>query len=521
MASSKWGVLIVMSAAIFIITIDTTMMNVSISAIVKDLNTTVNGVQGAITLYALVMAAFMIPGAKLADIWGTKKVFFRGLVIYTIGTLMAAFSPTIEILVLGWSILEGIGAAMMMPATVTYVTKAYTGKDRAFAFASWGAVNGAAAAFGPIIGGFFTTYVTWRLGFFMEAFIAAAIFAYLKILPNYKPEKQIKLDVVGSVLIGSALFLLTLSVFLINPLGEEPVAALMILGIALVLLFWKYEQRLRAKGKDVVFDIDVFKSRTFTVATMISLFFQMSIAGLLFIIPVFLQAYLGYNALRTGFILLPLSVTLFIVSMGGKYFARIMTPKRVLQLGIALSFVGFYLLFRAFRLDVTGMDLIPGLAFYGMGIGMVISEITNLAMMGAKPEQQADASGILNTQRQFGYSLGTALIGAVLVIGVINSITRQIYESGIFEGASRAQIRDAVIEWIIRMEQGDLQIPPEYHEVVKHMVNTAFIDSMKTAMLFTMFILLISGLLSFLLPKGEKIEASSEPETANEQENGE
>ncbi len=132
MGRSKWGVLYIMSAALFIMFIDTTMMNVSISALVRDLDATVSGVQSAITLYALVMAAFMITGAKLADIWGTKKVFFRGLVIYTVGTLMAAFAPNLLILIIGWSILEGIGASMMMPATVTYITKAYTGKDRAF-----------------------------------------------------------------------------------------------------------------------------------------------------------------------------------------------------------------------------------------------------------------------------------------------------------------------------------------------------------------------------------------------------
>ena len=506
MGHSKWGVLYLMSAAIFISTMDTTMMSVAIGALVRDLNTTVTGVQGAITLYSLIMAAFMIPGAKLADIWGTKKVFFRGLVLYTIGTLMTTFAPDLPILVLGWSVLEGIGGAMILPVTFTYITKAYRGKDRVFAFSLWGAINGVAAAFGPIIGGFFTTYITWRLGFFMEAIIAAGIFIYMKLLQDYRSERAIKLDVVGSALIGTALFLLTLSILLINPFGKAPVGALMFLGLILVFVFWWYERRRSAKGEDVLFDMALFRSRIFLSANLISASYQINVAGVLFVIPVFLQSYLHYDALQTGLIILSLSVTLFVSSIGAGYLGRFISPKRVLQLGIMLSFIGFYGLYRSFGLDVTGTALIPGLAIYGMGIGLVIANINNFAMMGLKPEQQADASGLFNTLRNFGYSLGTAFLGAILIIGAIYSITRQIYESGVFEGASRDQIREAVIHWILHMQQGDLAVLPQYQEIVKKLVSVALVDSMRLSMVFMMFILLLSAVFSFFLPKGNEEE---------------
>ncbi len=500
----KWSVLLIMSAALFIMFIDTTMMNVSISALVKDLDTTVGGVQGAITLYALVMAAFMITGAKLADIWGTRKVFFRGLIIYTVGTLMATLAPNLLILILGWSILEGVGASMMMPATVTYLTKAYTGKDRAFAFGVWGGVGGAAAAFGPIIGGFFTTYITWRLGFFMEAFISAGIFAYMKILSDYRPEKKIKLDVLGAILVGAGLFLLTLSVLIMDPLSNPPVMLLMLAGIIVLAIFWIYEKRLKARGKDVLIDVDIFKSRVFTAANLVSIFFQITLAGMMFTIPVFVQEYLHYNAIQTGMVIVPLSIMMFIFSMAGNRFSRYMSPKRIIQLGIVLTFIGLYLILRVLRPGVSGMDFALGLALYGTGFGLIFSQITNLAMMGAKPEQQADASGIFNAQKQLGLSLGTAFVGAVLVLGIIHSITRQIYESGVFEGVSKEEIKEAVIRWIVKMQQGDLHIPPEYHDAVMKLVNSALIDTMKIAVIFMMLILLISALLSFLLPKGEK-----------------
>jgi EmrB/QacA subfamily drug resistance transporter len=509
----KWGVLLIMSAALFILFIDTTMMNVSISALVMDLNTTVGGVQGAITLYALVMAAFMITGAKLADIWGTKKVFFRGLVIYTIGTLIAAFSPNLPALILGWSILEGIGASMMMPATVTYITKAYTGKDRAFAFGVWGGVGGAAAAFGPIIGGFFTTYITWRLGFFMEAFIAAGIFAYMKILENYKPKKEMKLDIFGSILVGVGLFLLTLSVLIMDPLSNPPVMLLMVAGLVVLAIFWKYEKKLKEKGKDILIDVDIFKSKVFTAANLVSMFFQITLAGIMFTIPVFVQQYLHYNAIQTGMVIIPLSIMMFIFSMMGNKFSKYMTPKGIIQLGIVLTFIGLYLILRVLHPGVTGIDFALGLGLYGMGFGLIFSQITNLAMIGAKPEQQADASGIFNAQKQLGLSLGTAFVGAVLVLGIIHSISRQIYESGAFEGISKDEIKDAVIQWIIRMQQGDVHIPPEYYDTVMKIVNTSLIDTMKISIIFMMVILIISALLSFLLPKGEKMGDMEEKET--------
>ncbi|CAD5243658.1 MFS transporter [Thermococcus camini] len=501
MGQSKWGVLYVMSAALFIMFIDTTMMNVSISALVKDLDTTVTGVQGAIALYALVMAAFMIPGAKLADIWGTRKVFFRGLVIYTVGTLMAAFAPNLAFLFLGWSILEGIGAAMMMPATVTYITKAYTGRDRAFAFGVWGGVGGAAAAFGPIIGGFFTTYFTWRLGFFMEAIIAAGIFARLRILSDYRPRRKVNLDVVGAILVGVGLFLLTLSVLIMDPLSNPPVLLLMVLGLVTLFLFWRHEKNLRGK-EDVLIDVEVFRSRAFTVANLVSLFFQVSLAGLMFTVPVFVQQYLGYNAIQTGFVVIPLSVMMFLSSLAGQKFAKHLTPKRIIQLGIGLTFFGLYFILDVLGPGVTGKEFAPGFALYGTGYGLIFSQITNLAMMGVKPEQQADASGIFNAQKQFGLSLGTAFIGAVLVLGVIQSITRQIYESGLFEG-SREEIREAVIQWILKMQAGELSVPPEYHDLVIKILRISFVDAMRLAMAVMMGLLVISVALSFFLPAGE------------------
>jgi len=499
--TSKWGVLTMMSFAMFIMTIDMTMMNVSISALVRDLNTTVQGIQLAIALYTLVMAAFMIVGAKMADIWGTKKVFVVGLTIYGVGTTMAALAPNLIILLLGWSILEGIGAAMMMPVTVTYLTKEYSGKDRGFAFAVWGAIAGAAAAFGPIIGGAFTTYLTWRLGFGMEAFIVVGMFVKMNILRDYQPTHRIKLDVLGAILVGVGLFLITLSVLLIDPLGEPPVIAILILGV-LVLIGFAFQERKRVReGKDPLVNLKLFKSKTFVVGNLVSIFFQITLAGLMFTIPVFLQNVAGYNAMNTGLTLIPLSIMMFVFSIYGQKFLKYMSAKRTIQIGIAFAFLGLLLLLFQFSPTATGWDLALGLALYGVGLGLIFSQITNLAMAGASKNEEAEASGVFNSQKQLGMSLGTAFIGAVLVLGMINNIAREIYQSGYFPEASKEEIKQKVIDWIIHMKQGDIHVPPEYIPQIQQITQWALASAMRSAMIFMMISLAIGALLSIWLPK--------------------
>ena len=496
----KWGVLYMMSFAMFIMTIDMTMMNVSISALVRDLGTTVSGIQLAIALYTLVMAAFMIVGAKMADIWGTKKVFMVGLAIYGVGTALATISPNLIILIIGWSILEGIGGAMMMPVTVTYITKDYEGKDRAFAFAVWGAIAGAAAAFGPIIGGAFTTYLTWRLGFGMEAVIVVGMFAKMSILKDYQPEKKIKLDVLGALLVGLGLFLITLSVLMIDPLGEAPVLGILIVGILILLGFAYHERSMVRRGLDPLVNLKLFKSKTFVVGNLVSIFFQITLAGLMFTLPVFLQNVVGYDAMNTGLTLIPLSIMMFIFSIYGQKFLKYMSAKRTIQIGIALAFIGLLLLFFAFSPTATGWDLALGLAIYGMGLGLIFSQITNLAMAGASADEEAEASGVFNSQKQLGMSLGTAFIGAVLVIGMINDVTRKIYESNYFPDASKAEIKQKVIEWLIHMKQGEISIPPSYLPQVEEITRVALANAMQSAMLFMMISLAIGAILSIWLP---------------------
>ncbi len=492
---NKWGVLYMMSFAMFIMTIDTTMMNVSISALVRDLNTTVDGIQLAIALYALVMAAFMIIGARIADFWGTKKTFTMGLIIYGVGTTTATLAPNLPVLLIGWSILEGIGGALMMPVTVTYLTKEYSGRDRAYAFGVWGGIAGAAAAFGPIIGGFFTTYITWRVGFGMEAFIVAGMIAKIGILRDYPPTRKMKFDILGAILSATGLFLVTLSILLINPLGDSPVIGVLSLGVLILVVFVWYERKLVREFKAPLVNMDLFKSRAFTVGNLVSIFFQITLAGVMFTIPIFLQTVTGYNAMETGITIIPLSLMMFVFSVSGQRFLKYLSPRSIIQLGIVMAFIGLFLFMQEFSVSATGLDLAPGMLFYGVGLGLIFSQITNLAMSGAGPSQEAEASGVFNSQKQLGMSLGTAFIGAVLIMGMINSITRMIQTK--FPNVDRHM----VIEWVLRIKHGEINIPPEYMPQINHLINVALAEAMRSVMMFMMLSLVIGGVLTLWLPK--------------------
>src|SRR5664280_951011 len=213
----KWGVVIIACMAIFIIVLDSSAMNVAISTLVVELNTTLSTIQAIIALYALIIASFMLLGSKLQDILGRKRTFLIGLIIYASGTVVATLSINATMLMIGWAVLEGVGAALILPATTTLVGASYEGKDRVTAFGIWGGIAAMGAAIGPIVGGFFTTYLTWRLVFGSELIFVAIIFLFRNYLTESKPTLKWKdLDIVGALFSIVSLILIVLGILLLT-----------------------------------------------------------------------------------------------------------------------------------------------------------------------------------------------------------------------------------------------------------------------------------------------------------------
>ena len=472
-----WGVLLIISLAVFVLVIDTTTLTVSITALVDDLNTELSAIHSIIAIYTLVKAAFMLIGAKFQDIIGRKRTFLAGAAIYGAGTLLSAISQNVVMFLVGWSILEGIGAVLMIPATVTFITGTYEGKARALAFGVWGGIAAAASTFGPIVGGYLTTFYSWRWVFAMEVFIIILIFALHGFLKETSPKETWKgFDIGGSLLSVFGLIALVLGILLIKEPAELGIVPFLIAGGIIVLfVFYLWERRQIRRERSVLLDITLITERSFLAGNVVAGGQKLVIAGFLFIFPLFYETVRGASAYDTGIALLPLTLSILVFSILGARFASWYEPKYVLLGGIVLSGAGLAVLRDTFSLTITAHDIISGSLLFGMGTGIVLSQVTNITMSSIKRERQTDASGILNTTRQMGSSLGTAIIGIVFALGL---------NLGLISGLPG--------------------IPPDSAVLVNGIVDAAVSQGMDwaiTAMLFVIIGMFIAGL--FIRETGE------------------
>lgn len=465
----QWGVLIVMALSSFVLVIDTTMMNVAISAIVIDLETTVQGVQSAIALYATVMAAFTLAAGKLGDLWGLKRVFVIGIGAYAIGTLTAALTPNLAILTLGWSIIEGVGAALILPATLTLLTRKYTGTQRAFGFGVIGGVQAFGAAVGPLFGGFMASQFSWRWAFGSEAVIVAIIVLLLPVLPATPPQGRdsdppITLDYGGIALSASGLALLTLSMIAagqygwwvarrplslgswdIAPFGLSVVPFGLGIAIALLIAFYFWQKHRDRHGKTPLLRPNLFQNRRFVRGATAATLLNLIMAGMLFTLPVFLQGALDFSPLDSGIALLPLSISILVLSFASAGLSRRVHPKWLMLTGLGIMFAGCWVLQGVIALDVTWIQLAPGLALFGIGTGLM-AQITNVTLSAVEFTASGEAAAANNAVRQLGTSLGTALIGAVLMgllfVGIVQGM---VSKWGDGQPLDRATRRTAVV----------------------------------------------------------------------------
>ncbi|MDX1413274.1 MAG: MFS transporter [Candidatus Promineifilaceae bacterium] len=471
----RWGPLITLALAMFIIVIDTTIMNVSISALVVDLNTTVSGVQAAISIYALVMAAFMLIGGKLADIGGQKRLFIIGLIIYSIGTTIASFSSSLGMLVVGWSFLEGLGAALMIPNIQTLLRGHYEGKDLAFAYGMISAVAAVGAAVGPIVGGFFTTFVSWRWAFRTELAIAIIVLILARSLQRDRlPERRPKFDFLGAILSVFGWSSIVLGVLLaqkygiflakepfvigsleIAPLGLSITPIMVGIGFLLIILLFGWEHRLEDRQAD-----GLFRPSTFQISGIkggfATRFLQTGItAGFLYIVPLLLQLSFEFTAMQTGVALMPFSLSLLILAIIGARLSARFFANRIIQVGWIIAAAGLASLAASIQPDAGPGDMALG-ALFGAGVGLIASQILNLVLSSVTERRTPETAGLTSTFEQLGNAIGVALIGTVM-LGVLANVTQQeIAASSIFPDEDKQGLIEAVDEGIQLMSSSQL-----------------------------------------------------------------
>jgi MFS family permease len=468
----KWLPMLILASAQFVMVLDSSVMNVAISQIVDDLDTTIQGVQTAITMYTLVMAAFMLLGAKLGDILGRNRAFAIGLIVYGVGSLTTALSPNLAVLLLGWSCIEGFGAVLVIPAIAALTAATYEGRARALAYALLGGVAAIAVAAGPLIGGWVTTQFTWRYVFAGETVVMALILLLRgRIAQAPRLLRRPRLDIVGVVLSSSGLGLVVLAILRsstwgfiqprtpptingtqITPLGFSPTPFIVLGGLALLAAFTAWEQRRARRGRDQLLDTALLGIAQLRAGLSTLLGQQLVLMGAFFVIPVYLQVIVGLDAFETGKRLLPLSGAMLVFALLGPRIAGRRSPRTVAQLGLAAASGGAIVMLATLDVTLKDTGFKIALALLGAGAGLLASQLGNVIMSSVEPAMSSEAGGLQGTAQNLGASLGTAIVGAVLLASLATGFSQRIADNAALPAAAR----DAIVA---RAEQG-LDIVP-------------------------------------------------------------
>lgn len=530
----KWMPVAVLSLGLMIIILDSTILNVSFSYLIRDLHTDLQSLQWVITAYSLTLAALTITGGRLGDFFGRKKMFVIGAITFAIGSFITSISQSVGVMIIGESIIEGIGAAMMMPATMSILVSTYRGRDRAIAMGFWGGIAAAASAIGPIIGGFLTTNYSWRWGFRVNIFVALILVIGSIFLTEYHDdEERPSLDLIGVLISSLGLVSFVFGVIESSQYGwwkaKEIFVAFshqlnfgyfsitpitMLIGVILIGLFILWENHVECQGGTPLVSLELFKNRQFTSGAITTAVMATGQAGLIFSLPIFFQAVRGLDAYHTGLAIIPLSVTALVIAPLSAFVNKYIHPKYLIQLGLILGTAGFLLMRQELNINATSHNLIPGLILYGMSIGLVMAQLNNMTISAVSPQEAGEASGVNNTMRQIGTSFGSAIIGAILLTSLGNNITSGINNSTIIPNIMKNEISTAVASQTSNVEFGGGakipgKIPPVITNEIVQISHQATTDANRQAILYAALLNLLGFIVSFWLPKATNIEKDS------------
>jgi MFS family permease len=408
--------LLPLALAQFICSFAGSNMNVMINDISEDLDTNVQGVQLAITLFLLIMAILMIPGSKLTDRWGRKRCFIGGLMLYGVGALLSALSPGLGVLILGNSVLEGVGTALLIPPVYILTTMAFSNlTSRARAFGVISGLGGIGAAAGPLIGGLITTGISWRAAFVFQAAVVATIIVLSRRMVDPKaPDPTRPFDVVGAILSAAGMFFVVVGVLQADS-NIVLMAVLLALGAVFLLGFFLYIRARERAGKEPLLSIGLFRNRVSNLGLVTQNIQWLLLMGTSFVVAVFLQTIRGYNAIETGVIFTAATLGVLLTSFGAERFAKRRTQKTLIVAGFVITVAGIGLLLGLVRAWDNVLAFVPGLFLVGSGLGIMLTPSVNVVQSSFPEEQQAEISGLSRSISNLGSSFGTAIAGTILV----------------------------------------------------------------------------------------------------------
>ena len=519
-ASGVTVVLLTLAAGQFLMTLDTSVMNVSIATVAKDVGTTVTGIQGAITAYTLVMAALMLTGAKIGAIIGRKRAFAIGCVIYGTGSFVTSISQNLPTLLFGWSFLEGVGAALILPAIVALVAGNFPPERRPAAYGLVAAAGAIAVAVGPLVGGFCTTYFSWRWVFAGEVVVVLAILLMTRRIADAPVERRPRLDVVGAVLSALGLGLLVFGVLRtsewgwIQPkpdgpswAGLSPSVWLGLAGLLVIWLFFRWQERVEARGGEPLVRAEMLRNKQLNGGLMMFFFQFLAQAGLFFVVPLYLSVCLGLTALETGVRLLPLSLTLLIAALGvPRLFPRV-SPRLVVRTGLFALLAGTVVLLGALEADSGPEIVLVPMLLIGLGIGALASQLGAVTVSAVPDDQSPEVGGIQNTMTNLGASMGTALAGSVMIAAVASSFLVGIEQSSAIPARVKEQARVELAGGVPFISDADLQAALDDAHVSRRTTDAALeayadarIDGLRSALALLALLDLVALFLAQRIP---------------------
>ena len=534
-AAAGAGVLLTLGASQFLMTLDSSVMNVSMATVANDLNTTVTGLQTAITLYTLVMATLMITGGKIGSLIGRRRAFAIGCVIYGVGSFVTGLAPNLPTMIIGWSVLEGIGAALIMPAVVALVASNFAPSERPKAYGLVAASGAIAVAVGPLIGGAATTFLSWRVVFFSEVVIVIVILALSRRVADTPRSATSHLDLIGTVLsvlgLGTAVYGILRSSewgWILPKTGAPSFASLsltfwfVLFGLFVVWLFIEWQNHLVSVGREPLVRPAMFANRQLTGGLLMFTFQFLLQAGVFFIIPLFLSVVLELSAIQTGLRVMPLSLALLVAALGVPRVFPTISPRRMVRIGLLLMLGGILLLISGIKLDANAAVVMLPMLLIGLGIGSLASQLGNVAVSAVPTSESGEVGGLQNTATNLGASIGTALAGSVLLAVLTASLITGITSDPNVPDSVKQQTTVSLSSGVPFISDSSLSsalteagAPPAITDEILSKNRTARIEGLDAALSVLALLAMISLLFTRRLPAEQPSDNSFEQTTSS------
>ncbi len=435
---------LLLSMAMFVLVVDTSLMNVSISAVVRDLDTTVSGVQSAIALEALVSAAFILIGSKVGDLFGRRRAYVLGLLGYGAGAVAMVLARDLTAIIVFWALIGGVGASLLLPSMQSLVHGNFEGPAQKQVYAMVGAAAAIAAAVGPLLGGFITTYLSWRVGFLLEAVVIAVVLAGVRRIKDAPYTGPREVDGVGAVLSVLGMGGVVLSI-LVWQEGGEYVGALMLIGLVGLGLLTTWLRRRKRAGRAALVDPGLFALPHFRLGISSQMLQQIALGGAMIVLPIYLQMVLEYDAMGAGLAIAPLSLSMFAVALlAGK--RENIRAGRVINLGFLLVTTGLLVLMWVVPRASSGWALVVPLVIAGSGLGLLVSQLNNYTLAPISQERVSEAAGVNSAAGSFGLSFGLAFAGAIMLAALSLSFTSMANDSSVLNASEKDRVAQVLEE---------------------------------------------------------------------------